>query len=65
MRGIHNGAVLYDHTNPLITHASIQNEDTFKAKDLRKKYKKPVIYDECRYVGNINWSWGNITGGKW
>lgn len=62
MRGIHNGAVLYNHTNPLITHASIQNEETFKAKDLRKKYKKPVVYDECRYEGNINWSWGNITG---
>jgi hypothetical protein len=62
LRGIHNGAVFYDHTNPLVTHASIQNEETFKAKDLRKKYKKPVLYDECRYEGNINWSWGNITG---
>jgi hypothetical protein len=62
LRGIHNGAVFYDHTNPLITHASVQNEETFKAKDLRKKYKKPVVYDECRYEGNINWSWGNITG---
>ncbi|HYI78398.1 MAG TPA: DUF5060 domain-containing protein [Chryseolinea sp.] len=62
LRGIHNGATWYDHTNPLITHASIQNEETYKAKESRKKYKKPVVYDECRYEGNINWSWGNITG---
>jgi hypothetical protein len=58
---IHHGSVMYDHTNPLLTHASIQNEDTYRAKDLRIRFKKPVIYDECRYEGNINWSWGNLT----
>jgi len=62
LRGIHNGSVWYDHTNPFITHASIQNDETFRAKELRKKYKKPVVYDECRYEGNINWSWGNLSG---
>jgi hypothetical protein len=61
LRGIHNGSVWYDHTNPLITHASIQNEDTQRAKELRIKYKKPVIFDECRYEGNIPWSWGNLS----
>jgi len=61
LRSIHNGAKWYDHTNPLLTHASIQNEDTYKAKELRKKYKKPVVYDECRYEGNVPWSWGNLT----
>jgi len=61
LRSIHNGSKFYDHTNPLITHASIQNEETFKAKELRRKYSKPIIYDECRYEGNINWSWGNLT----
>jgi hypothetical protein len=59
--GIHNGSVIFDHTNPLITHASIQGEDTFKAKEYRNKYKKPVVFDECRYEGNIPWSWGNLT----
>lgn len=61
LRGIHNGAVWYDHTNPLITHASIQSEETYRAKELRTKYKKPVVFDECRYEGNIPWSWGNLT----
>jgi hypothetical protein len=59
--GIHNGVKFYDHTNPLITHASIQNEDTYRAKEFRRKYKKPVVFDECRYEGNIPWSWGNLT----
>lgn len=59
--GIHNGVRVFDHTNPYLTHASIQNEDTYRAKEYRLKYKKPVVYDECRYEGNIPWSWGNLT----
>lgn len=59
--GIHNGVKFYDHTNPYITHASIQSEETFRAKEYRRKYKKPVVFDECRYEGNIPWSWGNLT----
>jgi hypothetical protein len=59
--GIHNGVKFYDHTNPTITHASIQSEDTYKAKEYMTKYKKPVVFDECRYEGNIPWSWGNLT----
>ena len=59
--GIHNGVQFYDHTNPYITHASIQEENTYKAKEYREKYKRPVVFDECRYEGNIPWSWGNLT----
>ncbi len=59
--GIHNGVKFFDNTNPLITHACIQNEDTYRAKELRRRYKKPVVFDECRYEGNIPWSWGNLT----
>lgn len=58
---IHNGVRFYDHTNPYITHASIQSEDTYKAKEYGRKYKKPVVFDECRYEGTIPWSWGNLT----
>ena len=58
---IHNGAKWYDHTNPLITHVSIQNDNTRRANEFRKKYNKPVIFDECKYEGNIPWTWGNIT----
>jgi hypothetical protein len=58
---IHNGVKFYDHTNPYITHASIQSEETYRAREYRKKYKKPVVFDECRYEGNIPWTWGNLT----
>ncbi len=58
---IHNGVKLFDYSNPLITHACIQSEDTYKAKIYRQRYKKPIIFDECRYEGNIPWSWGNLT----
>jgi hypothetical protein len=61
MISIHNGSRFYDHTNPYITHASIQSEDTYRAKEYRIKYKKPIVFDECRYEGNIPWSWGDLT----
>jgi hypothetical protein len=59
--GIHNGSTIYDHTNPLLTHASIQSEETHRAHEYIRKYRKPVVFDECRYEGNIPWSWGNLT----
>jgi hypothetical protein len=61
LRGIHNGSRWYDHTNPFLTHASIQDPDTYRAKELRNKYLKPIVFDECRYEGNIPWAWGNLT----
>jgi len=64
MRGIHNGRVWYDHTKPWVTHASLQTSDFSAAAELREKYGKPVIYDECRYEGNIPQGWGNITAEK-
>ena len=30
----------------------------------RDRYRKPVIYDECRYEGNLKDSWGNLTAGE-
>ena len=26
----------------------------------REQYRKPVIYDECKYEGNIPQGWGNL-----
>lgn len=60
-RGIHNGRDWYDHTKPWVTHASLQTTNFRGAKEYRAKYKKPVIYDECRYEGNIPQGWGNIS----
>ncbi len=61
LRGIHNCRDWYDHTKPWVTHCSIQNSDFRRTKEVRERYKKPAIYDECRYEGDIPQGWGNIT----
>ena len=60
MRGIHNGRVWYDHTRPWVTHASLQTSDMAAGVRFREKYQKPVIYDECKYEGNVPQGWGNL-----
>ncbi len=60
LRGIHNGAIWYDHTKPWVTHASLQTSDMAGGVRFRQKYEKPVIYDECKYEGNIPQGWGNL-----
>ena len=66
LRSIHNCREIFDHSHPWITHVSYQRCDLFRTAEeiteLRAKYNKPVIVDECAYEGNINWGWGNITG---
>ena len=61
LRSIHNGTVIYDHAKPWVTHASIQSSDFDKAEEWLQAYRKPVIYDECKYEGNIPRRWGNIS----
>jgi hypothetical protein len=61
LRSIHNGNVLYDHSKPWVTHVSIQSSELEKARELVATYRKPVIYDECKYEGNIPRRWGNIS----
>ena len=61
LRSIHNGAVLYDHAKPWVTHASIQSADFDKTEEWLRTYKKPVIFDECQYEGDIPRRWGNIS----
>jgi outer membrane protein assembly factor BamB len=60
LRGIHNGAMWYDHAKAWVTHASLQTSDMNGGVRFREKYQKPVIYDECRYEGNIPQGWGNL-----
>ncbi len=61
LRSIHHCVKMYDHRNPLLTHVSTQSDRTYEARELRIKYRKPVIYDECKYEGNIFLSWGCLT----
>lgn len=61
LRGIHNGRKWYDHTKDWVTHASLQTSDMNGGVRFRAQYHKPVIYDECRYEGDIAEGWGNLT----
>jgi len=60
MRGIHNGRVWYDHTKGWVTHASVQSSNMEGGVEYRRQFQKPVIYDECRYEGNVAQGWGNL-----
>jgi PKD repeat protein len=61
LRGIHNGRTWYDHAKNWVTHASLQTSDMEGGVRFRTQYRKPVIYDECKYEGNIPQGWGNLT----
>ncbi len=65
LRSIHNGARIYDNNKPWVTHASIQNgsavEDYARAMLYRDVYRKPVVFDEVKYEGNLPQRWGNLS----
>jgi hypothetical protein len=65
LRSIHNGSLLFNHTDPLITHASIQNgsavADFGRAILYRDVYRKPIIFDEVKYEGDFEQRWGNLS----
>jgi len=62
---IHNGAKIFNNTLPWITHASIQNgiavESAASAELYRDVYRKPVVYDEVKYEGDIPQRWGRLS----
>ncbi len=63
---VHNGPKFYDFSKSWVTHCSCQGTDRYKSveltDELRIKYRKPVVWDEILYEGNLNLGWGNITG---
>lgn len=54
----------YDHKKEWVSHVSIQHHDMYFIPDWEAEYKKPIMIDECRYEGNMDLGWGNITGEK-
>lgn len=62
---IHNGQKIFNNTLPWISHASIQNglavESAASAELYRDVYRKPVVYDEVKYEGNLPMRWGNLS----
>ena len=66
LRSIHNWGGdethFYDHTRPWITHVSTQTHRFFDAIKWREQYKKPILFDEMRYEGDVASTWGQLTG---
>lgn len=58
----HNCFPFYDFGRDAITHASIQIHSMNLVGELQEKYHKPVCYDECTYEGNLQETWGSISG---
>ncbi len=58
---VHNGPRWYNHSKPWITHLSLQTKELESLVEVRDKYQKPVLVDECGYEGNLPWEWGNLT----
>jgi hypothetical protein len=65
LRSIHNGSRLYNHTHPWVTHVSLQNgsavADFGRAVLYRDVYRKPIVFDEVKYEGDIEQRWGNLS----
>jgi hypothetical protein len=65
LRSIHNGTRLYNHNQPWVTHASIQNgsavAEVGRAVLYRDVYRKPIVLDEVKYEGDIPQRWGNLS----
>lgn len=61
LRSIHNCMAFYDHTQPWITHCSVQSQDLHRVPLWLKKYGKPVVVDECGYEGDISMVWGDLS----
>lgn len=66
LRSIHNWMSLYDHNQPWVTHASIQNgfapAELGRTQMYRDVYEKPIVLDEIKYEGDTAERWGRLTG---
>jgi hypothetical protein len=65
LRSIHNGFQIYNHTQPWVTHVSLQNgsavADFGRAQLYRDTWYKPIVGDEVKYEGDLPQRWGNLS----
>jgi hypothetical protein len=61
LRSIHHSRVIYDHSKPWCTHASLQSYDFEKSASRREAWNKPIVYDEVQYEGDVDRRWGNLS----
>jgi hypothetical protein len=61
LRSIHFSREMYDYARPWVTHASLQNSEFATAPEFIANWRKPIMFDEVQYEGNLNRRWGNIS----
>jgi Domain of unknown function (DUF5060)/Protein of unknown function (DUF4038)/Domain of unknown function (DUF5605) len=62
LRSVHYSKVMYDYARPWVTHASLQTTNFEAAEAWLQAWRKPIVFDEIMYEGNLNKRWGNISG---
>lgn len=62
LRSIHYGAHQYEYWRAWCSHAGVQDSRLELAASWRADWRKPVVFDECKYEGNIPSRWGNLSG---
>jgi hypothetical protein len=62
LRSIHYSKVFYDYSKPWVTHLSLQSDSFDRTGEWLGQYQKPILFDECKYEGDINRRWGNLSG---
>ena len=61
LRSIHYCFHQYEYTRGWCTHAGVQDSRMEMAASWRADWRKPVVFDECKYEGNIASRWGNLS----
>lgn len=61
LRSIHYGYHQYEYWRAWCSHAGVQDSRMERAAGWRADWQKPVVFDECKYEGNIASRWGNIS----
>jgi hypothetical protein len=62
-RSIHNCMSYYNHSQPWISHVSLQGHAVGQLDMTKATWtRKPIVWDEVEYEGNITYGWGDITG---
>ncbi len=62
LRSIHYSRTMYDYASPAITHASLQTAAFDKAPEWLEAWRKPIVFDEVMYEGDLDRRWGNLSG---
>lgn len=59
---IHYSKYMYDYASPAVTHASLKTYEFSKAAEWLSEWRKPIVFDEAMYEGNLNSRWENLSG---